>query len=206
MEDKGDGEESEVNEESGETEPEFDGGNISNEEHLPREIRARRPPMWMRDYETEQGLSDEEHINQAHLALFTDGDPITFTEAVKSEKWRKAMDQEIQTIEKNDTWELTVLPSGGKTIGVKWVFKTKFNENGEVDKYKARLVAKGYCQQYGIDYAEIFALVARLDTIRIVISLAAQKAWVIYQLDVKSAFLHGEITEEVFVEQPSGYE
>ena len=160
----------------------------------------------MRDYETEQGLSDEEHVNQAHLALFTDGDPITFVEAVKSEKWRKAMDQEIQAIEKKNTWELTVLPSGGKTIGVKWVFKTKFNENGEVDKYKARLVAKGYCQQYGIDYAEIFAPVAILDTIRIVIFLAAQKAKVIYQLDVKSAFLHGEITEEVFVEQPLGYE
>ncbi|KAI5316235.1 hypothetical protein L3X38_045411 [Prunus dulcis] len=96
--------------------------------------------------------------------------------------------------------------TGGKTIGVKWVFKTKLNEKGEVDKYKARLVAKGYCQQYGIDYAEVFAPVARLDTIRIVISLAAQKNWVIYQLDVKSAFLHGEISEEVFVDQPPGYE
>ena len=206
VEDEGDGEESEVNEEFGEIEPEFDGANISNEEHLPREIRARRPLVWMRDYETEQGLSDEEHVNQAHVALLTDGDPITFAEAVKSEKWRKVMDEEIQAIEKNDTWELTVLPSGGKTIGVKWVFKKKFNENGEVDKYKARLVAKGYCQQDGIDYAEIFAPVARLNTIRIVISLAAQKAWVIYQLDVKSAFLHGEITEEVFVEQPPEYD
>jgi len=75
-----------------------------------------------------------------------------------------------------------------------------------VDKYKARLVAKGYCQQHEIDYAEVFTPVARLDTIRIVISIAAQKSWVIYQLDVKSAFLHGEITEEVFVEQPPGYE
>ncbi|KAM2202178.1 hypothetical protein ACFX1X_001031 [Malus domestica] len=101
------------------------------------------------------------------------------------------MDQEIQSIEKNDTWELVKLPPGGKTIGVKWVFKTKLKENGEVDKYKARLVAKGYCQQYGIDYAEVFAPVARLDTIRVVISLAAQKNWGIYQLDVKSAFLHG---------------
>jgi hypothetical protein len=116
------------------------------------------------------------------------------------------MDQEMQAIERNDTWELTVLPSGSKTIGVKWVFKTKVNENGEVDKYKARLVAKGYCQQYGIDYSEVFAPVARLDTIRIVISLAAQNSWVIYQLDVKSAFLHGEINEEVFVDQPPGYE
>lgn len=98
------------------------------------------------------------------------------------------------------------LPPGGKTIGVKWVFKTKFNENGEVDKYKARLVAKGYCQQYVIDYAEVFTPVARLDTIRIVIALAAQKSWVICQLDVKSAFLHGKVNEEVFVDQSPGYE
>ena len=160
----------------------------------------------MRDYETGQDLSDEESANMTHLALLSDGDPTTFKEAVKSEKWRQAMDQEMQAIERNDTWELMALPSGGKTIGVKWVFKTKFNENGEVDKYKARLVAKGYCQQYGIDYAEVFAPVARLDTIRLVISLAAQKSWVIYQLDVKSAFLHGKINEEVFVDQPPGYE
>jgi hypothetical protein len=73
-----------------------------------------------------------------------------------------------------------VLPSEGKTIGVKWVFKTKFNENREVEKYKARLIAKGYCQQQGINYAKVFSPVARLDTIRIVISIAAQKSWVIY--------------------------
>ncbi|CAL2258077.1 unnamed protein product [Prunus armeniaca] len=76
----------------------------------------------------------------------------------------------------------------------------KLNEKGEVDKYKARLVAKGNCQQHGIDYAEVFAPVARLDTIQIVISLTAQKNWVIYQLDVKSAFLHREINKEVFVD------
>jgi len=172
--------ESVSNEETGESEP--DGGNIeadgdniniSHEEHSSHVIRARRPPGWIRDYETGQGLSDEEIVNLTHLALFTDRDPITFAEAVKSEKWRKAMDQEIQAIKKNDTWDLTVLPLGGKIIGVKWVFKTKFNENGEVDKYKAWLVAKRYCQQHGIDYAEVFAPVARLDTIRIVISIAA---------------------------------
>ncbi|XP_057506547.1 uncharacterized mitochondrial protein AtMg00820-like [Actinidia eriantha] len=130
----------------------------------------------MKDYETGQSLSDEESANMTHLALLSDGDPMTFEEAVKFEKWRQAMDQEMQAIERNDTWELMALPSGGKSIGVKWVFKTKFNKNGEVDKYKARLVAKGYCQQYGIDYAEVFAPVARLDTIRLVISLAAQKS------------------------------
>lgn len=75
------------------------------------------------------------------------------------------MNSEIEAIEKNDTWVLTDLPRGGKMIGVKWIYKTKINEKGEVDKYKARLVAKWYIQTYGVDYAEVFAPVARMDTI-----------------------------------------
>nr|GFB90050.1 retrovirus-related Pol polyprotein from transposon TNT 1-94 [Tanacetum cinerariifolium] len=97
------------------------------------------------------------------------------------------------------------LPHGAKKVGVKWVYKTKYNENGEVEKYKARLVAKGYSQTCGIDYTEVFAPVACLETVRLVISLAAQNDWVLFQLDVKSAFLHGELSEEVFIDQPHGY-
>ena len=132
-----------------------------------------------------------------------------YEEAVKEKKLKEAMDKlkeamdsEIKFIEKNKTWELADLPKGKKTIGVKWVFKTKLNEHGEVDKYRARLVAKGYKQKYGVDYKEVFTRVARQDTIRLIISIAAQKSWSIYQLDVKSAFLHGELQEEVYVEQP----
>jgi len=102
------------------------------------------------------------------------------------------MDAEIDAIERNDTWELTYLPASAKKVGVKWVYKTKFNENGEIDKYKARLVVKGYTQEHGIDYTEVFAPVARMDTVRLVISLTALKHWIIFQLDVKSAFLHGD--------------
>ena len=80
-------------------------------------------------------------------------------------------------------------------INLKWVFKTKLKENGEVDKYKARLVAKGYKQQYGVDYTEVFSPVARHDTIRLVVVLAAQNAWPIFQLDVKLSFLHGYLEE-----------
>lgn len=80
------------------------------------------------------------------------------------------------------------------------------NELGEVDKYKACLVAMGYSQQHGIDYTEVFAPVARMDTVRMVIALAAQRGWKIYQMDVKSAFLHGALNETVYVEQPNGYE
>ena len=97
------------------------------------------------------------------------------------------------------------LPEGVKTIGVKWIYKMKLNEKGEVDKHKARLVAKGYTQEYEIDYKEVFSPVAQLETIRMVVSLAAQNAWEIFQLDVKSAFLHGELNEQIFIEQPPGY-
>lgn len=167
--------------------------------------RNRRQPVWMRDYETDEGLSDEEEVH--NLVMFTSAeDPVTFEEAAKSSKWREAMDMEIRAIEKNDTWELTTLPAGAKKIGVKWVFKTKFNEKGAVDKYKARLVAKGYSQQHGVDYNEVFAPVARWDTIRSILALAAYKGWCVFQLDVKSAFLHGELNEAVFIDQPQGYE
>jgi len=174
----------------------------------------------MQDYESAEGLSEEEEVAQIvqekqveqltqemqQLAMFVSNDPITFEEAVKSQVWRNAMESEIVAININGTWELTDLPIGAKKIGVKWIFKTKINERGEVDKCKARLVAKGYAQQVGIDYNEIFEPVARWDTIRLTLSIAASRGWKVYQLDVKSAFLHGEITEEVYVEQPKGYE
>ena len=97
------------------------------------------------------------------------------------------------------------MPKGIKKIGVKWVFKTKLNENGEVDKCMARLVVKGYAQQHGIDYTKVFAPVARWDTIRMIIALVARNSCSVYQFDVKSDFLHGDLNEAVFVEQPQDY-
>ena len=85
---------------------------------------------------------------------------------------------------------------------MKWIYKSKLNELGKIDKHKARLVVKGYSQQYGIEFTEVFALVAKMDTVRMIIALAANKVWSLYQLNVKSAFLHGELEENVFVEQP----
>ena len=139
------------------------------------------------------------------FCLFTDCEPVNFQEAVQNKKWRDAMDEEIKAIMKNNTWELASLPNGQKAIGVKWVYKAKKNANGEIERYKARLVAKGYSQRAGIDYDEVFAPIARLETIRLIISLAAQNRWKIYQMDVKSAFLNGVLEEEVYIEQPLGY-
>ena len=158
----------------------------------------------MDDYVSGEGLSEEE--NEANMALMVTLDPLSFDEAVKNSKWRLAMDSEIEAIKKNKTWELTELPPGAKKIGVKWIYKTKFNELGDVDKHKARLVAKGYSQQHGVDFTEVFAPVARMETVRMIIAMAAQKGWQIDQLDVKSTFLHGELSEDVYVEQPRGYE
>lgn len=115
------------------------------------------------------------------------------------------MDLEIQAIEKNSTWKLVELPAGAKSTGVRWIYKTKLNEHGEVDKHKARLVVKGYAQRFGVDYTEVFAPVAHMDTVRLIIAIDASNNWGIYQLDVKSAFLQGELIEEVYIDQPKGY-
>lgn len=139
------------------------------------------------------------------LGLFS-SEPQSFEKASKEVCWTKAMNEEMSTIEKNKTWKLVALPEGKKIIGLKWVYKIKYNEDGSIQKHKARLVAKGYSQQPEIDYTETYAPVARMETIRTILALAAQLEVCVYQLDVKSAFLNGEIQEEVYVEQPEGFE
>ncbi|XP_070668918.1 uncharacterized protein [Malus domestica] len=133
-------------------------------------------------------------------------EPENFEEAESDIAWKKAMEDEMAMIEKNSTWELVNRPSEKPMIGFKWVYKTKLNMDGTVQKNKARLVAKGYFQQPGVDFNETLAPVARLDTIRTLISLAAQKGWNLFQLDVKSAFLNGVLEEEVYVDQSQGFE
>ena len=115
------------------------------------------------------------------------------------------MKEELLSIEKNSIWELADLPNRKNPIVVKWIFKTKFQANGSIQKYKAWLVAKGYTQQQGIDYEETFSPVARFETIRLLLALAAQLRWEVYQFDVKSASLNGELEEEVYVSQPEGF-
>lgn len=149
---------------------------------------------------------DEDYDESVNFALFSHSDPIYFEEVVNEEKWCNDMDEEIDAIERNETWELTTFPPKKKVIGVKWVYKTKFNAKGKIDRHKAHLVVKGYKKQYGRDYDETYAPVTRMEIMCVVIEIAAKHKWKVYQMDVKSAFLNGVLKEEVYVEQPLGYE
>lgn len=115
------------------------------------------------------------------------------------------MEEELKKIELNDTWKLVDRPKNKSVIGVKWILRVKLNSDGTINKHKARLVAKGYSQLAGVDFNETFAPVARLETIRLLLALAAHKGWVVYHLDIKSAFLNGTLNEEIYVEQPLCY-
>ena len=132
-------------------------------------------------------------------------DPIYYDDAAQEQVWQDAMAEEMKCIQKNNTWELVDLPEGKNAIGLKWVFRTKYHADGRVQKHKARLVAKGYAQEQGVDYDETFSPVARFETVRTFLALAAQLGWPVFQFDVKSAFLNGELKEEVYVAQPEGF-
>ena len=132
--------------------------------------------------------------------------PNRVEEALQDPGWRAAMNEEMTALEKNNTWELTTLPRGKKAIGCRWVFTPKFQADSTLERLKARLVAKIYTQQQGIDYGETFAPVAKFNTVRVLIALAAKCEWDILQLDVKNAFLHGELQEEVYMQLPPGYQ
>jgi hypothetical protein len=116
------------------------------------------------------------------------------------------MDEELDQIEKNDTWELVPRPKNKNVIGTKWVFRNKLNEDGHVTRNKARLVCKGYAQIEGIDFEETFAPVARMEAIYFLLAYACYKNVKVYHMDVKSSFLNGEIEEEVYIEQPEGFQ
>lgn len=111
----------------------------------------------------------------------------------------------MEAIEDNKTWSLADLPPGRCVIRLKWVFMVKRDEHGAVCKHKARLMVKGYAQRQGIDYDELFAPVARLDSVHLLIALAAHKRWELDHMDVKYAFLNGDLQEEFYVEQPAGF-
>jgi hypothetical protein len=133
-------------------------------------------------------------------------EPKNFNEASKYDHWVKAMNDELDQIEKNNMWEMVHRPEGKNIIGSKWIFKNKLNEKGQVVRNKERLVCKGHAQIEGLDFDETFAPIVRLEAVRIFLPYACHKRFKVYQMDVKSAFLNGDLNEEVYMEQPEGFE
>ncbi|KAA0034028.1 Beta-galactosidase [Cucumis melo var. makuwa] len=126
--------------------------------------------------------------------------------ALECPEWKNAVMEEMKALEKNRTWEICAPPKGHKTVGCKWVFSLKYKADGTLDRHKTRLVAKGFTQTYGIDYSETFSPVAKLNTVRVLLSVTVNKDWPLYQLDVKNAFLNGDLVEEVYMSPPPGFE
>jgi hypothetical protein len=143
---------------------------------------------------------------QVHLSLLSTVEPYNFVDASQDESWMKAMHEELDQIKRNDTWELVPKPKDKNVIGTKWVFRNKVDENGQVTRNKARLVCKGYAQIEGFDFEETFAPVARMEAIRMILAYSCSKDITVYQMDVKSAFLNGELKEEVCIEQLEGFQ
>jgi hypothetical protein len=149
-------------------------------------------------------VTDEGEL--VHLALYAEVEPVHFREALKDQNCVAAMQEELGAIQKNETWELCQLPPGKKPITLKWVYKLKKKADGSIARFKARLVPRGFLQQEGVDFHEVYAPVARMETIRTMVALVSMNGWGIHQMDVKSAFLNGLLEEEVYVTQPPGFE
>lgn len=155
-----------------------------------------------------QGVATRSSLKNVwnNLAFLSQIEPKNFKDAENDEFWILAMQEELNQFERSDVWELVPRPSTQSVIGTKWVFRNKRDEHGVIVRNKARLVAQGYNQEEGIDYEETFAPVARLESIRMLLAFASHKEFILYQMDVKSAFLNGYIVEEVYVEQPPGFQ
>nr|AAK26118.1 putative gag-pol polyprotein [Oryza sativa Japonica Group] len=150
------------------------------------------------------GLATHDFEAELHLA-HEDGEPCSFAEANGDVAWRTAMQHEMDAVERNRTWVLADLPVGHRAITLKWVYKLKKDEAGAVIKHKARLVARGFVQQEGVDFDDAFAPVARMESVRLLLALAAQEGWRVHHMDVKSAFLNGDLKKEVYAHQPPGF-
>ncbi|KAJ9551722.1 hypothetical protein OSB04_015767 [Centaurea solstitialis] len=142
-----------------------------------------------------------------NLSVTSDISPIprSTAQAMCDPHWRAAMDAEMAAIISNYTWDLVPKPSDANIVGNRWLFRHKFDSNGHLERYKARLVAQGFSQQPGLDFDDTFSPVVKPATIRTVLSISISRNWPIHQLDVKNAFLHGDLTETVYMRQPPGY-
>ncbi|MCP4492594.1 MAG: DDE-type integrase/transposase/recombinase [Gammaproteobacteria bacterium] len=177
-------------------------GGERQEETPRRTTRERKTPIRF-------GIDEYVSVLDEYAFAGAEDDPKTIQEALQrpdAKQWKEAADEEFQALQDNGTWELVPLPAGRKAIGSRWVFRVKRDEDGRSLRHKARLVAQGFSQRPGVDYEETFAPVVRFDAIRTLVALAASTGYLLHQVDVETAFLHGRLEEEVYMKQPPGYE
>jgi hypothetical protein len=178
----------------------------------------KRKPVWCREIlkEEEKHSTPKSTFREnkkpdkysgliAKLNIMIDSEPSTFEEASKHQVWKDAMIEKYDSILKNDVWAVVLRPRGKSMVTSKWIYKINHATDGSIEKYKARFVARGFTKKEGIEYDEIFAPVARYTSIRIIISLATFFGWKLHQMDVKTAFLNGEVEQEACIEQPEGF-
>ncbi|KAE8672542.1 tir-nbs resistance protein [Hibiscus syriacus] len=175
--------------------PNEEGGPSETEESIPqsqlrRSTRIRRP--------------NPKYANAGIIEEATE--PETFEEASKSSEWMTAMKEEIDALQQNQTWDIVPKIKDVKPISYKWVYKIKRRPDHSIKRYKARLVARGFSHQYGLDYDETFSQVVKLTTVRVLLALAANKDWNLWQMDVNNAFLHEELDREIYMTQPMGFQ
>lgn len=172
-------------------------------EEVRRSDRRKQPPLYLKDYETRVIQCSVTHV------FFTgtqeEKEPSSYEEAKDNDNWQQAMREEIDALLKNETWDLVPQPAGCQPVSCKWVYRLKRKIDGSTEIFKARLVARGFSQHQGLDYEETFSPVAKMATVRTLISLAAKMNWRLWQLDVKNAFLYGELDRDIFMMQPEGF-
>lgn len=178
-----------------------------------KSTRISKPPSWLTTYAHLASSSVDPvtpHIvspafNCFLASLTATKDPVTFSQAVLHEHWITAMNIELEALERNHTWEITELHPSKKAIGSKWLYKTKYRPDGSVERYKSRLVILGCRQTYGEDFTETFAPVCKMTTVRALLAMAAMHNWMTIQMDVTNAFLHGDLSDEIYMKFPLGY-
>lgn len=177
-----------------------------------RPARTIRPPVRLGDYQVGHRTRRFEAnvaLTCSTEAVHDDLEPTNFNEAMKSrhsDKWVRAMNDEMDALKENDTWNLVKLPPGKRAIDNRWVLRVKHKSDGSVDRYRARLVVRGIFQRAGLDYDETFSPVARYDSIRAFIAIAAEEKFALGQFDVRTAFLYGKIDAEIYMTQPQGFD
>ncbi|KAL8119211.1 hypothetical protein AgCh_016649 [Apium graveolens] len=184
------------------------GGGSSSRDQLPsarKWTEAHTPDLIIGDPEAGVRFRTVTSNECLYHSFLSQTEPKKVEEALQDVDWVQAMQEELNEFERNKVWTLVPRPKNRSVVGTKWVFRNKIDSDGIIIRNKARLVAKGYSQQEGIDYDETFAPIARLEAIRIFLAYATHKKFKVFQMDVKSAFLNGELEEEVYVEQPLGF-